>query len=413
MTAAPIVRLDGIFDTGPIFQELQTPALVKADIVILQGGTDSGKTYTTMQYLFIVACTTKPPAIDPIISIVNKSIPDSKKGAYRIAESIYHSNEFVSSQVVNWNQGERVVTFKSGWIMEFLGATDEQSAKQGKRQYLFVNEANGISYPVFWQYAKRTRIKTIIDYNPSAPFWAHDKLIGTTKDGNDLYANVETRISDHRHNPFLDERDHAKTENIKDKNLFDVYARGRTGNLIGIIYPDWTMIADKDFPWTEERLIGGIDFGYTNDPTAAVLIARIANSIYVHELCYQPAMTPTQIFALYKSVLDTKEKPDAHRNFNLYCEHDGDMIRQLRTLGMRRAIPARKGPNSINPGISKVKEYRVFYTASSANIDMERKRYMWQIDEDTGKPINVPSEGFDHLMDAVRYAVYTHFYRKT
>lgn len=373
-----------------------------------------------MQYLFQIATTTRPPAVDPVITIVNKSIPDSKKGAYRIAESIYNSNTFVNKQVKDWNKGERVITFATGWVMEFLGATDEQSAKQGKRQYLFVNEANGISYPVFWQYAKRTRIRTIIDYNPSEPFWAHDKLIGTTKDGNDLFAMVELRISDHRHNPFLDAKDHAKTENIKDKNLWNVYARGKTGNLIGIIYPEWKMISDADFPWDEERLIGGIDFGYTNDPTAAVLIARVANNIYVHELCYQPAMTPTQIVKLYETTLarnssNRKEGAAAQsvRNMDIYCEHDGDMIRQLRMAGMRRAIPARKGPNSINPGIHKVKEYTVSYTASSANIDTERKRYMWQIDPDTGKPINVPSEGYDHLMDAIRYAVYTHFYRKS
>lgn len=402
-------RWDGTFNGGPILGYLLN---TKADICILQGGTDSGKTYNTMLYLFKIATTTKPPDVDPIITIVNKSVPDSKKGAYRIAQSIYNSNPFVNVTVKDWNQGERVITFTTGWIMEFLGATDEQSAKQGKRQYLFCNEANGITYPIFWQYAKRTRIRVIIDYNPSALFWSHEKLIGTTPDGNDLFATVELRISDHRHNPFLDAKDHAKTENIKDKNLHDVYARGKTGNLIGIIYPDWKMIPDVDFPWLEDKMFGGIDFGYTNDPTAAVLVARIANSIYVHELCYQPAMTAIQIQALYATAL-ANNKTQTYRNLNLYCEHDGDMTRQIKMLGMRRAIPARKGPNSVNPGISKVKEYNVFYTASSANIDMERKKYMWEIDEDTGKPTNVPVEGNDHLMDAIRYAVYTHFYRKS
>lgn len=397
-----------VFKCGPVFYANQQS---RADIVINQGGTDSGKTYAIMQFLTLIATTEKAPEIDPIITIVNKSVPDSKKGAYRIMRSIYHASPFVQLLVDNWNESDRTIHFKTGWVMEFIGATDEQAAKQGKRQYLFCNEANGIPWQVFWQYAKRTRVRTFIDYNPSAPFWSHDKLIGTTKDGNDLFATIELIISDHRHNPFLDEKDHAKTENIKDKNLWNVYSRGRTGNLIGIIYPDWKMIADKDFPWNEERLIGGIDFGYTNDPTAAVLIARISNNIYVHELCYQPAVTPTQVVAMYKALLDVKVD-GAHRNFKLYCEHDGDMIRQIRMGGLRQAIAARKGPNSIRSGILKVNEYNVFYTASSANIDMERKRYMWQIDSDTGKPINVPSEGFDHLMDAIRYAVYTHFYRQ-
>lgn len=396
--------MDGIFKTGPVFHALHNST---ADIVVLQGGTDSGKTVAAIQEHTLLAISTKPPVDDPVISIVNKSVPDAKKGAYRKFEDQCNASPFISSFITDWNKSDRVIKFSSGWVMEFLGAIDEQTAKQGKRQYLFANEVNGISWQIFWQYAKRTRIRTTIDYNPSAPFFVHDKLIGTTKDGNDLHANVQLIISDHRHNPFLSEADHAKTENIKDKNLWNVYARGKTGNLIGIIYPNWTMIPDADFPWGEaERLIGGIDFGYTNDPTAAVVIARIANNIYIHELCYQPAMTPIQIVALYKShVKDMRE-------FNLYCEHDGDMIKQIRMAGLTRAIAARKGPNSINPGITKVKEYSVFYTASSANIDMERKRYMWQIDEDTGKPTNEPTENYNHLMDAIRYAIYTHFYRK-
>jgi len=396
-----LVNPDGIFETGPVFQKLHES---QADIVILQGGTDSGKTYATMQELFIIASTTVPPKIDPIISIVNKSIPDSKKGAYRIAESIYHSNEFINKAIVNWNQGERVVTFNTGWIMEFLGATDEQSAKQGKRQYLFVNEANGVAYPIFWQYAKRTRVRTVIDYNPSAPFWAHEKLIGTTKDGNDLYATVETWISDHRHNPFMDEKDHAKTENIKDKDLWNVYARGRTGNLIGLIYPNWKQILDKDFPWYEERKFGGVDFGYTVDPTAAIDCRRIGNKIYVHELCYLPAVTAVQLKALYKANKYTDETP-------IYCEHDGDMIRQLRQFDLM-TIATRKGAGSIRAGIAKVNEYEIYFTASSKNIEYERQRYMWMMDPDTGKPTNTPIDKVNHLMDAIRYAIYTHFWHQ-
>lgn len=395
-----IVKPDGIFETSPVFQALHDS---KADIVVLQGGTDSGKTVAAIQDHTLIAISTKPPADDPIISIVNKSVPDAKKGAYRKFEDLVSSNKFVESCIVDWNKSDRVVKWKSGWVMEFLGAVDEQTAKQGKRQYLFVNEANGIPWLVFWQYAKRTRIRTTIDYNPSAPFWSHEKLIGTTKDGNDLYATVELIISDHRHNPFLSAADHAKTENIKDKNLWNVYARGKTGNLIGIIYPDWKMIANKDFPWDEDGKFGGIDFGYTNDPTAAVLLIRISNNIYVHELCYQPAMTAQQLKTLYKSTGFGAGSP-------LYCEHDGDMIRQLRMKNLM-AIAARKGANSINAGISKVNEYNIFYTASSENIDMERKRYMWQIDPDTGKPTNVPTESFNHLMDAIRYGIYSNFYR--
>lgn len=377
----------------------------KADIVINQGGTDSGKTHSIIQVLFVIACSSEPTPDNPVITILSESVPNSKKGAYRIAESIYKENSYVQSQVVSWNIGERVLKFKSGWIMEFVGATDEQNAKQGKRQYLFANECNGISWPIFWQFAKRTRIRTFIDYNPSAPFWAHEKLIGTQPEGNDLNARVQLIISDHRHNPFLTEADHRKTESIKDPELWRVYARGLTGNLSGLIYPNWKQIDVKDFPFDSENIFGGIDFGYTNDPTAGVVCARVGGSVFVHEVCYDHEVTDIQIAQLYKALKFREgETP-------LYCEHDRDRIRAIRLQGIL-SIPAQKGAGSIKAGIAKVNEFDIFYTSSSKNITFERAKYLWLKDKDTGKFVNVASENDNHLMDAIRYAIHTHTYRQ-
>lgn len=389
-----------MFNGGPLYHANLNST---ADIVINQGGTDSGKTVALVQVCFYLATTPAPPE-DPIITIVSKSIPDSKKGAYRKAEEIYNNSPSLKNYVSFWNKSERHIYFKSGWIIEFVSYMDEQSAKQGKRQYLFVNEAQGITYAIFWQLAKRTRIRTWIDYNPTAPFYSHEKLIGTSPASNDLNATVELIISDHRHNPFLSQKDHDKTENIKDKELWWVYARGRTGNLTGLIYPNWKMIPDNDYPWDADNKFGALDFGYTNDPTAGSRMCRIANKIFVHELCYTPAVTANQLYQLYTANGFTPDDP-------VYCEHDGDMIKQLRQLGLM-AIAARKGPNSIKPGISKVNEYEVYYTESSKNIDYERKKYMWLIDPETGKPTNTPVDKDNHHMDEIRYGIYTHFYRQ-
>jgi len=307
--------------------------------------------------------------------------------------------------VREWNKTERTITFTSGWILEFTAYDSEQKAKQGKRQYAFFNEANGVTWQIFRQIASRTRIRVFCDYNPSSPFWAHEKLIGTTAKSNDLSKTVELIISDHRHNPFLTEQQHAEIEGIKDPELWRVYARGLTGNLSGLIYTNWKVIPDSEYPWTEDGRFGGIDYGYTNDPTAAVNMVKIANNIYVHELCYQPAMTPVQINTLFKSSNFTEETP-------IYSEHDPDMIRQLRGDPFNLfVIAAHKGPGSIKAGISKVKEYNIFYTESSKNIDFERKRYMWMKDPASGKFMNVPSEGNEHLLDAIRFGIYSHFYR--
>lgn len=389
-----------MFDCGPVYYKNSQST---ADIVINQGGTDSGKTYAIIQLLFTIAMTTKPHPDDPIITIVGESVPNLKKGAYRVAQLIIQKTPLLAAQIKSWNQGDRTFSFFNGWIMEFTSYLTEQQAKQGKRQYLYVNEANGISWPIFWQLAKKTRIRTYIDYNPSAPFFAHSNLIGTVPSGNDLNASVELIISDHRHNPFLSEREHAKTENIKDKERWLVYARGKTGNLEGLIYPHWKQIPDSQFP-EDVDFCGGIDFGYTNDPTAAVKVAVVGNNVFVKELCYETGLPAQKLKIIFEANGFTKDNI-------IYCEHDKEQIIQLRRLGLL-AIPANKGPGSIKGGIAKVNEFNIYYTASSKNLAEERKSYMWVIDPITGKPTNTPVDGNEHLLDSLRYAIYTKYFRQ-
>lgn len=389
-----------MFKCSPVFYANQNAT---EKIIINQGGTDSGKTYAIIQLLFLIAIE-NPGNLseDLVITVIGESVPNLKKGAYRIAKNIYSNSPELQRYVKAWNETDRTIYFHSGYIMEFTSYETEQQAKQGKRQFSFFNEGQAITYPIFWQVAKRTRQKVFIDYNPSAPFWVHDKLIGTSPATNDLSATVKLIISDHRHNPFLSEEEHRRTEGIKDKELYRVYARGLTGNLEGIIFPNWREIPDSDFP-QDVPIFGGLDFGYTNDPTAGVKIARIGDSIYLHEVCYETAITPNNLKSLFWA-------NGFNEGTSIYCEHDPDIVSQLRRIGVY-AMPARKGQGSIAAGIHKVNEYKVFYTASSKNIAEERKRYMWMKDKITGKPTNSPCDVFNHCMDAIRYGVYTHLFR--
>ena len=384
-----------MFKCTPVFEANRTAT---EKIIINQGGTSSSKTYSIVQLLILKAieCSNR-------ITITGESIPNLKKGAYRDAEIIIESNECVKTYIKFWNKTDRKIIFKNGSFIEFITNENVQSAKSGKRDYLFVNEANGISYEIFWQLAIRTVKKIFIDYNPSAPFWAHEKLIGTQPEDNDLHATIKLIISDHRHNVFLSKEQHDVIENIKDKDLWRVYARGLTGNLEGLIYPNWKVIPDSDFPHNE-MFIGGLDFGYTNDPTAGVKIARIGENIFLHQICYTPGLAPIQIKQLFELNGFTESTP-------IYCDHDPDQISQLRRLGLYNAIPAKKGQGSINSGIIRMKEFNVYYTSSSINIHEERGKYMWMKDPKTGKSLNQPIDTFNHLMDASRYGVYTHYFK--
>jgi len=360
--------------------------------IIHQGGQYSGKTVNIIIALCCHAIYNTSRRLgykSEVITITAESMPSLKGGALRDFEDfcLPYLNQFI----LQYNRSDRVITFKSGSKMEFKSFDMERKGRGAKRTRLFVNEANSFDYMTFFQLDSRTDIQTIVDYNPTVQFWVHDELIG--QPGNQLF------ISDHRHNPFLTEEKHAQIEGIKDEQLWRVYARGKTGNIVGTIYPNWKVI--EEMP-VEENVFWGLDFGYTNDPTALVKCVRIGENIFIHECCYTAGLTPSQLLSILKANGYNDDQV-------VYCEHDPDIISQLSELGII-AIRARKGPGSINAGILKVKEYNVFYTYTSKNIKLELNRYVWTLDKHTGKPTNAPIDNYNHLMDAVRMAVYTRYH---
>lgn len=377
-----------MFNCTPVFWENYNS---KAKVTVNQGGTSSSKTYSLIQLLYLKAIQES----ESVITVAGQDIPNLKKGAYRDAETIYNNTPELSQYIQSWNRTDRIIYFKNGSLIEFNSYSNQQDAKSGKRDYLFINEANGIDYLIYWQLAIRTRKQIYIDYNPTVAFWCHEQLIGNE--------GVKLIISDHRHNTFLSQEEHSKIEGIKDKDLWLVYARGKTGNLTGIIYPNWIRIPDDQFP-RDQPFFGGLDFGYTNDPTAGVKIVVIGESVFLHEICYTPGIAPVQMKEIFTA-------NGFNNHSEIYCEHDPEQISQLRRLGLT-VLMARKGNGSIKAGILKMKEYKVFYTASSENLHTERTKYMWVIDPTTGKSTNLPSKSFDHLMDAARYGIYTKFFRK-
>lgn len=400
-----------MFNTGILFKENydawwkpEDEFQGQAKIVINQGGTESSKTYSIMQVITYIATTHPIPTGGniPLITVLNSTVPNARKGSYRIFEELV-KNPHVSSRIIHWDRGNRTIKFSTGWILEFVSAISEQDAKNGKREYLFVNEANGIPWLIFWQMAKRTRIRVWIDYNPTARFWAHDKLITCPyPDANDLYSKVRVIISDHRHNPFLTEEQHTQTENIKDPELWRVYARGLTGNMEGIIYPDWTMIPLKDFPVDGVRF-GAVDFGYTNDPTAGVIIRKKKRDIFVQEICYRTGIPDREVYELFRKQHKFSDETP------VYCERDLATIREFKLMGMN-ALAAEKG--SVTRGIHKMKKgFKFYYTSNSKNLHNELTRYQWLKDEDTGELTNEPIDAYNHLLDAVRYGVLTHSLR--
>lgn len=367
---------NSIFKTTDVFQANRN---AKTDIVINQGGTSSGKTYAIMQNLFLHAI--EEP--NQVITVVGQDIPNLKVGALRDAETIVASSEVLQSYINNYNKSDRVFTFFNSSIIEFKSYDDWQDAKSGKRDYLFLNEVNGIAKPIFDELYLRTKRKTYLDYNPNTEFWVHSDLIGKE--------NVSLIISDHRHNTFLDEKIHNKIEAIEDPELWKVYARGLTGKLEGVIFRDYNIVPNISL---DAKLIGyGLDFGFTNDPTALIAMYNQNGEIVLDELIYEKRLLNVDISNRMKelnvsgTIIADSAEPKS--------------IAELQSYGWF-VEAAKKGPDSVRQSINVLKRYKINVTQSSHNLKKELNAYKWKQSKE-GKLENVPVDFMNHAIDATRY----------
>lgn len=391
--------------TGPLYPKIYN---CPKKIVPLQGGTSSAKTVTALQVIATKCIEHKRITA----SVIAQDVPALKKGAMRDFEKFVVTDEEISRHIADYNKSDRIYYFHNKSLIEFSSYQDEQDARHGKRQILFANEVNAISYGIWWQQNLRTNSYgttcpplSILDYNPSNAFWVHEKLLNPND--KEWAGKCQLYITDHRHNPFLSEEEHASIENISDPDMWLVYARGKTGKLKGLIFGHFHKI--ERLPDVADRIFYGIDYGYTNDPTAIVKVAAIGRKRFAQELSYSPGISAEEI----KNILLNSGWQNGQE---IYSEADPNMVNQLRVLGLP-VQPAIKGPGSVAAGISKVREHECFYTSDSVNFEKEILTYKWITAQDliTGREVmtNQPIDAWNHCCDAFRMADYTDGFRRT
>ena len=354
------------------------------EVVVNQGGTSSGKTYSILQVLFLRAI--EHP--NSITTIVGETIPNLKAGALRDAQTIVASSPQLQKLVSSYNATDRIYTLYNGSVLEFKSYETSQTAKSGKRDFLFVNEANGISFEVYTELYLRTRKQTFIDYNPNAEFWVHEKVLGQP--------NVKLLISDHRHNPYVLQKTRDKIEALKDVDLelWKVYARGMTGRIEGLVFRNWHVVDSIDR--TKAKFIAlGLDFGFTNDPTALIAVFEQGGELWLEELIYERGLTNQDIAARMKELQIT-------RAWEIVADSaEPKSIEEIYRLGFN-IVPATKGPDSVRNSIDILKRYRMNVTRSSVNLIKELNNYKWKSDKN-GNPTGDPVDFLNHGIDASRY----------
>ena len=354
------------------------------DTVVDQGGTSSGKTYSIVQCLFSHAY--EGPGV--VCTIAGQDLPNLRVGAIRDADSIVSDSLPLQALIRKHNKSENTYYLKNGSIVEFKAYQTPQDAKSGKRDYLFVNEANGITYEIFNELYLRTKKKTYLDYNPNSEFWVHEKLIGEQ--------NVKLLISDHRHNPYVPEKIRDKIEALKykDEELYKVYARGLTGKIEGLIYRNYTIV--DDIPEGATFIANGLDFGFTNDPSAFLSVYKQNGELWIDERFYETDLTNPMICdKLFDNGVSSQSEIIADSS-------EPKSIKEISSGGYL-VTPADKGPDSIRIGINILKRYKLNITRRSVGIRKELKTYKYKVDKATGKSLNVPVEFNNHALDALRY----------
>lgn len=353
-----------------------------ARVYINQGGTSSGKTYTIMQVLIYVAIL----EAGSITTVVGQDLPNLKVGALRDTKTILAGSDWLAG-FFELHESEHYLRCRNGSIIEFKSYKDEQDAKNGKRDYLFVNEANGIPYEIYWQLAIRTRKRIWIDYNPSERFWVHNEIKGRK--------GVKMIISDHRGNPFLSKEEHERIESIEDKELWKVYARGLTGKLSGVIFPNFRIVDSlpECASWKVQGY--GLDFGFTNDPTALVHCIIAHGELWTDLEIYETGLTNPMIAE------NAKEAGLTKADQIIADSAEPKSIAELRNAGLW-VIPTVKGGDSITVGIDILHRYKWNVTRRSIGMIEELQSYKWKKDRD-GKKTNTPVDKFNHAIDATRY----------
>lgn len=350
---------------------------------VIQGGTSAGKTFGIIPIL--IDKSIKQSRLK--VTVVAETLPAVKEGALDIFKSImFETNRWIES---NWNASSLTYTFNSGSRIQFKSFDSVGKAKSsGKRDILFLNEANHIPFEIADALMIRSK-ETWIDFNPDNEFWVHRE---TLKEPNSEFLLLT--YLDNEGCPIETIEDlEIKKEKAKTSsywaNWCKVYIDGEIGSLDGVIFNNWKTI---DTIPNDARLLGyGVDFGYTNDPTAIVEVYKWNDKRIVNEICYEKGLTNSQIAKRITTKMPA------------YCDSaEPKSIAELKLNGIN-AIAVEKGTDSIKYGINLIQENEYFVTLKSVNLISELRKYAWDKDKRTGETLNKPIDDFNHAIDSWRY----------
>lgn len=367
----------------------------KETVFVIRGGQGAGKTISILELIIqsLLASPKEASVLSSELSKMKRTVIRDYKKICKDWGVIQNENDF--------NKTESKHDYPNESYLDFLGADVNDVGKGFRRGILYINEADKMDIDTAVQFISRAEL-TIIDYNPDSLFWGDEYInennfITLTFEDNEYLSQSERdSILDYKikgfHNPNLPFELLFKEDNIKNSywaNKWRVYGLGMVGSLDGVVFDNWKQI---DSIPDEARLLGyGLDFGYSNDPTAIVEVYKWNDKRILNEICYSKGLSNVQI----SRYIDTK--------LPVYCDSaEPKSIDELVNFKVN-AYPVTKGADSINYGIQIMQNENYLVTKKSVNLINELQKYTWAKDKKTGETLNKPIDNFNHSIDAWRY----------
>jgi phage terminase large subunit len=322
----------------------------KIRFVINQGGTRSSKTYSLCQ-LMIYYCLTNP---NIVVSIVRKSFPALRSSVMRDLIDILKEMDIYRDNL--HNKTEHIYEFPNGSMIEFFSVDNEQKLRGRKRNILWANEANELSFEEYTQLNLRTADKLYFDFNPSETFhWLYDLM------RNDRAEQIHSTYKD---NQFLSEDIKKQIEDLinVDEEYYKIYCLGEQAIAKSTIYSHQKLF--EIYPDTIDNVVYGLDFGY-NHPTALVKVSKSENKLYWEEIIYKSYLTTSDLIKLL-------DEGDINKNTEILCDSARpEIIEELKRAGYN----AKQANKSVKEGIDSIKASELYIHSNSVNLWKEIRAY--------------------------------------
>ena len=357
----------------------------KKKIQLHQGSARSGKSFALLQFLIVKALQND----GLLISVVRKTFPALRTSAIRDFKDILKGLGLWDDE--KWMATEHTYTFDNGSVIEFFSTDSAEKLKGLRRDILWIDEANELTYEQYFQLAIRTTGKIILSFNPS--FSVKHWILKEVQPGDDC----ETFITTYKDNPYLPLEQVRFIEKYRETNprYWQTYGLGQFAVNEKQIY-DFEIVDEWDWD-TAEFVCFAMDVGYVQDPTALIGLWKSGDKLIVQEHIYKKGLLTSEIVQMMKGNVD-------ERDIIVIDSSEPRLIEEIKRSGFPLARGVKKGKDSVQWGIDLVKKWQIIVPKHCTNLIEELYSYEWQ-DDGSGGVTNIPVDAYNHALDALRYGV--------